>query len=186
MKLKQTVLLFLVSLNFGCASTVGMDVQKVNQESDKLRLEAINLSRKGFNGLAISKVTESIKKARKSGVITINLIEGYDDAGLYYYSIDDYENSARFQSIAVLLSHSADKTSPMNSTYLKRLNWAFEKYKPDFDFSSVKENPVNLLCKNILNLKLNPDIKKVFYRKRSHPKKTFRNNIVLNARWCDA
>ena len=129
---------------------------------------------------------ESIKKARELNGVTTLLIEGYDDAGLYYYEIGDYENSARFQSVAVLLSYSLNKNDRMNSVYLKRLGWAFEKYISDFDFSHIKDNPENLLCDNILNIKKNKDIKMAYYRTEHHVQTKANNNYILKDGLCNS
>lgn len=169
---------------FGCATV--LDEHEYHDEALKLRNEAIGLSKKGWTGLAISKMKESVNKAGEIGGVTDLLIEGYDELGLYYYEIGDYENSVKFQAVAVLLSYSYDNKSRMNKAYIKRLSWAFKKYDPTYNFSNIEDNPLNLICKNILNLRKNSDIRDVFYRSHYHPKKTSRRKTVLKSGWCNA
>ena len=103
----------------------------------ELRLEASGYWQQKDYEIAVELITQSIRKARMAGSITYDLVEGYDDAGLYYFDSEDYKNSAKYQSIAVVLYYYLDPNGKMNEEYQKRLGWAFRRYNPDLDLSAM-------------------------------------------------
>lgn len=189
--MQPVAIILLVCLTTGCASTAKTNNNHI--QAKQLRAEARTLSIKGWNGLAIRKIKASINKAQQSGLLSHTLIEGYDDAGLYYYNIGDYKNSARYQSIAVLLAYSRNQDDPTIKIYSQRLNWALKKYAPTFNTDEIK-NPTVLICKQAsgnqhpnlkqLALNKNSDIKKYYYRARYRHPKTHRKKWTIKQGIC--
>ncbi len=92
-------------------------------------------------------------------------VENYDDAGLYYYAVGDWEQSARHQAIAVLLACGTDEGVEMRPVYVERLGWAFAKYRPSLDFKPIAANPMFLLGDPALRLRDNADIRRRYFAK---------------------
>jgi len=77
--------------------------KSLTSETNALLAQAHRLSQSGSYTLAINKAKQSIKQSQHSSQITNELIEGYDDLGLYYFQSRDYQKSAYYQSIAVVV-----------------------------------------------------------------------------------
>lgn len=164
-----SICLLLSSNLSGCASLVKQ--QQAANQSEVYRAEAWNLSEKHHYGLALSKIKLAIKESELLPVGSFQAIEAYDDAGLYYYNIEDFRNCAYHQSVAVLLSYKNRASRKMFDVYLERLGWAFSKYSPDYNFELIRNNPLNLLSLTELQLKTNHMIKNKYYRRKNlHPK----------------
>jgi len=134
-------------------------------EINRLLSEAHQLSKNGNHALAINKAKQGIKQAQRSNQITHELIEGYDDLGLYYFQLSDYKKSTYYQSIAVALSYFHNPESKVNKTYFERLGWAYAKYDPTFNLAHFRETPLLLVCKKQLNIHMNADIKRFIYKR---------------------
>ncbi|MBI3729485.1 MAG: hypothetical protein HY254_14275 [Burkholderiales bacterium] len=91
-------------------------------------------------------------------------IENYDDAGLYYYESSKWKASARHQAIAVLLACGMEESKAMLPLYVKRLGFAFSKYRPNENFSLIAANPLILLKDIPLNLRANADLRKRYFK----------------------
>ena len=141
-----------------------------------LREQAYELSGKGQHDLAITKAEEALHYARVAGDINVELIEAYDDLGLYYYLKKDYQKSAYHQSIAVVLSYSYQPESKMSKVFLERLSWAYAKYNAQFDFMKIESTPLSLLCENKLSIAKNREIKNFLYdrEKALSPRRLYR------------
>lgn len=155
----------LLSLFFigGCSTISSIEYSPA--KANTLLIQAYNLSKDGSYGLAILKAKQSIEQAQKSARITNELVEGYDDLGLYYFLLLDYQTSAYYQSIAVVLSHFKNAESEMNKVYLERLGWAYAKYNPTFDFTYIIESPLLLACDDQLNIRENIDVRQFLYKR---------------------
>lgn len=163
MKMKLSIYLLVLCFIVGCSTVknVGHSLGKAKI----LRAQAYELSGKGQQDLAIQQAKQAIEYARVSGSLNNELIEGYDDLGLYYFLQGDYSESTYHQSIAVVLSHFNDPESKMNKVYLERLTWAYAKYDPEFKFREIKEQPLLLVCKNMLSIGENGDIRRFLYHR---------------------
>ena len=160
----RALLSLLVILLIASCSTVSNN-KSLTSETNALLAQAHRLSQNGSYTLAIKKAKQSIKQSQQSAQITNELIEGYDDLGLYYFQSRDYQKSAYYQSIAVVLSHINNPKSNINQIYLERLGWAYGKYDSTFDLTNIIKNPLLLVCKNQLNINMNISIKKFIYKR---------------------
>ena len=87
----------------GCGSLQRQ--QEIAKRSDRYRHEAYHLYVKGDYCLALTKIQKVIKESKSLGITAIQNVEGYDDAGLYYYSTGRFKESAYHQAVAVLLAY---------------------------------------------------------------------------------
>jgi hypothetical protein len=158
----RKVLLFILIVMYiaGCGSLQRQ--QEIAKRSDRYRNEAFNLYVKGDYCLAIFKINKVIKESKSLGIAAIQNVEGYDDAGLYYYSAGRFKESAYHQAVAVLLAYDNFEFENMFSTYLTRLGWAYNKYKPNCDFQKFTSDPLFLLDDEDLKLKDNYHIRRKF------------------------
>ena len=159
----KALLSLLIILLIASCSTVSNN-KSLKSETNALLAQAHRLSQSGSYTLAINKAKQSIKQSQHSSQITNELIEGYDDLGLYYFQSRDYQKSTYYQSIAVVLSHINNPKGKINQVYLERLGWAYGKYDPTFDLTNVIKNPLLLVCKNRLNINMNISIKRFIYK----------------------
>ena len=90
-------------------------------------------------------------------------VENYDEAGLYYYLLNDWQASARHQAVAVLLACVASQRSEALATYVQRLGWTFARYRPGEDFAPIAHSPLLLLQDDRLNLSSNADVRRQFF-----------------------
>ena len=165
----------------GCSSL--QKRQEIARSSDRYRNEAYQLYEKGECGLALIKIKKAIKESKSLGIATLQSVESYDDAGLYYYSTGKFKESAYHQAVAVLLAYDNAEFKNMFSTYLTRLSWAYKKYRPNYDFREIKIYPLILLGDEELNLKDNYHIKKNFY-KRNYGNRSYRpKRNILKPKW---
>ena len=183
MKHFQITLLCILSLMTGCAS---LDKEKEKEhiidktkQANAFRMKAMSAFREKRVDLALEKIHAALNLSQSLKSTTPELIENYDDAGLYFFMSGDYENAARYQSIAVLLSHESNHQNTLLATYKQRLGWAFAKYDPSFSITSVKTTPEVLLSYKPLALHRNSDIKRVFYREIFMPHKIQGKRYVL-------
>ena len=160
---KTIYTLLLITLIGGCSSTPLKTHQL--RKANTLLIEAYKLSQNGSPSLAINKVNDAIKLARNSQKISNELIEAYDDLGLYHFLQKDYKKSAYHQSIAVVLSHFNNPKNKMNNVYLERLGWAYAKYDPTFNLTNFIASPLLLVCTNQLNIQKNADIRQFLYER---------------------
>ena len=176
-------ILFVLILMYvaGCSSLQRQ--QEIAKRSDRYRNEAYHLYENGDYGLALSKIKMAIKESRSLRIATLQSVESYDDAGLYYYSTGKFKESAYYQAVAVLLAYDYVEFENMFSTYLTRLGWAYKKYRPNCDFREIKMYPLTLLGDEDLNLKDNFHIKKKFY-KRNYGSRSYRLKMyILKPKW---
>jgi len=163
---KSLSLLLISLLVIGCSSTP-LKTNQYPEKANALLIEAYKLSQNGFQNLAIDRANDAIKLARNSNQISNELIEGYDDLGLYHFLQKKHKASVYYQSIAVTLSHFADPENKANRVYLERLGcgWAYKKYDPTFNFSDRLVIPLSFVCTNQLNIQKNIDIRKFLYKR---------------------
>ena len=156
---------FLLFCSIVACTTAKVPDYNVAGYAKVLRAQAYELSGKGQHDLAIIKAEEALHYARVAGHINIELIEAYDDLGLYYYLKKDYQKSAYHQSIAVALSYSYQPRSKMSKVFLERLGWAYAKYDVNFDFTKIQNAPLLLVCENMLFIGQNADVRRFLYSK---------------------
>ena len=132
--------------------------------SDQLRTEAQKQFLRSDYNAALADVGLAMRMARWLSATSVQVVEAYDDAGLYFYSSEQYEQSARYQAIAVLLATGNPDLKQMLPVYLERLGWAWAKYRPGSDFSAIKVNPLILLDMHELSLGSDIRIREHFYR----------------------
>ena len=168
----------------GCCSGCSALAQQADFEArlDQQRSEAIAYSHKGQHELAVSAIREAIALSHFLPVTSWRSIESYDDAGLYYYSSQRYKESTYHQVIAVLLACGEPARASMYPIYVKRLSWAFARYRPDQRFQPIADNPLRLLNDTRLNLKQNRHIRRKYYRARYSSGKARYRWLGLNQR----
>ena len=158
MNFKALIKLMFLSLLTACATQHEM-------EARQFRLSAFELNEKRQYDLAIINAKKGLKRAQSISVITQELIEIYDDLGLYYYQKNDYESSVYYQSVATILAFYSSPNDQSNKVFLQRLGWAYSKHKPGFNFSEISRAPLVLVCEKVnLSLHENYDIKRFLYR----------------------
>ena len=86
---------FLLLCSIVACTTARVPDYNVAGYAKVLRAQAYELSGKGQHDLAIIKAEEALHYARVAGHINIELIEAYDDLGLYYYLKKDYKKFIR-------------------------------------------------------------------------------------------
>ncbi len=161
--MRKVLFILIVMYVAGCGSLQRQ--QGIAKRSDKYRHEAYHLYVKGDYCLALIKIKKVIKESKSLGITAIQNVEGYDDAGLYYYSTGRFKESAYHQAVAVLLAYDNSEFENMFSTYLTRLGWAYKKYKPNYDFEKIIMDPLLLLDDEDLELKNNYHIRRKFKSK---------------------
>lgn len=95
---------------------------------------------------------EAIKVASQCGVLSLELIESYDDTGLYYFLIEDYRKSAYYQLVATALSEIDSEDTRKTVLYKKRLGWAVNKYSVDIGRINNQCDATELACYNFLGV----------------------------------
>lgn len=158
--MRNLILVFALSLPLACHA----DGKSLEERVDSLRDAAMS----GFeqhhdrrNALRLNR--QAIRLARHLPETSWRTIENYDDAGLYYYDSRKWKLSAQHQAIAVLLACNMPESSAMFATYVKRLGFAFAKYRPAQDFDAIAANPLLLLQDLPLNLRGNADLRRRYF-----------------------
>jgi len=165
------------------ACTVPIHKELINNDVKQLRAEAYRHFEKKHFGLALSKINQALDQAKYLPGNAVQTIESYDDAGLYYFMIDDFERSVHHQAIAVLLALDNKKLTTMRKVYMQRLGWAFAKYLPGDNFEVIRDNPLLLLEREELKVKADPAIRNVFYHKLFVPEYLRKYEYQLQSRW---
>ncbi|MDD5275292.1 MAG: hypothetical protein PHR16_04340 [Methylovulum sp.] len=167
MRKYQTSLIRFLALSFPLllAGCVSVDYQaKLAELSDQQRAAAYMQFELSRYDAALAWVRHALHTAQRLPATSVQVVEAYDDAGLFFYSKKDYAQSARHQAIAVLLATDNPALEAMLPIYLERLRWAWEKFRPDGDFSDIKANPLSLLDDEELVLVKDPRIREHFYQ----------------------
>lgn len=129
-----------------------MFISRIENISDLQREAALAAFQAGRHDEALSDIKLAIQTAQSLSVSSVQVVEGYDDAGLYFFMQGDFRQSARHQAIAVLFASENPERRPMLPVYVERLGWAWLKYRPGSDFSLIKANPYCLLADRDLAL----------------------------------
>ncbi|MFZ6722658.1 hypothetical protein [Undibacterium sp. Ji49W] len=137
---------------------------QLEMQADKLRNAAMAAFEKGHDQQAALKLNKrALRVSRHLPASSWRTIENYDDAGLYYYENNQWKASAQHQAIAVLLACGVEESQPMFAVYVKRLGFAFSKYRPGQDFAPIAANPLVLLEDIPLNLRGNADLRRRYF-----------------------
>lgn len=162
MGLKFIFILVFLSFLFGCVANHASKAQS-------LRFDAYEVAQKGQYENAIIKAKVGLKYAQLSRQINVELIEAYDDLGLYHFKSGDFENAVYYQSVATVLSFYRFPSDQKSQIYLQRLGWAYSKYIPGFKFSEVSKSPLVLVCnRENTALRNNEDIRRFLFKSRSN------------------
>lgn len=154
--------LFFSLFLIGCVS---IDYQaKLAELSDQQRAAAYMQFELSRYDAALAWVQHAMQTTERLPATSVQVVEAYDDAGLFFYSKKNYEQSARHQAIAVLLAKYNPALEAMFPIYLERLGWAWGQFRPDSDFSKIEANPLSLLDDEELLLIRDPRIREHFYR----------------------
>lgn len=151
---------------------------KFAELADQQRATAYRQFEQSRYDAALTWVRYSMDTAQRLPATSVQVVEAYDDAGLYFYSQGDYQQSARHQAIAVLLAMDNPAMAAMWPTYVMRLGWAWGKFRPDSDFSAIKANPLGLLDDEELALVKDPRIREHFYQ----PNPSMEMHLVADCR----
>ena len=122
-------------------------------EARELRRSAYELHKKGWNGLAVERSKKAIEIASACPGISLELIESYDDTGLYFFLINKFDKSAYYQLIATALAENSTEHYRKSSLYKRRLGWALNRYSMDIGCVNNKCNATKLACYNFLGVK---------------------------------
>ncbi|MCH8620858.1 hypothetical protein [Undibacterium sp. TS12] len=158
--MKNLILVFSLCLPLICHA----DDRSREERVDSLRNAAMNRFEQHHdrrNALRLNR--QAIRLARQLPETNWRTIENYDDAGLYYYDSRKWKLSAQHQAIAVLLACNMPESGAMFATYVKRLGFAFAKYRPAQDFDAIAANPLLLLQDLPLNLRSNFDLRRRYF-----------------------
>lgn len=138
---------------------------QLENQVDKFRNAAMAAFEKNHDqrdALRLNKI--ALKLSHQLPETSWRTIENYDDAGLYYYESSNWKASARHQAIAVLLACGMEESKTMFPLYVKRLGFAFSKYRPGDDFAPIAVNPLLLLKDISLNLRANTDLRRRYFK----------------------
>jgi hypothetical protein len=144
----------------GCAA---VPIEKLEAEADRLRDAAMSDFEAGDRRSALALNRKGFDVTHGLSATSWRTVENYDDAGLYYYTNEDWEQSARHQAIAVLLACRTAENAALFPDYVARLGWAFAKYRPRQDFAPISREPLLLLDDPALALRDNADIQRRFF-----------------------
>ncbi|MFZ6657486.1 hypothetical protein [Undibacterium sp. TJN19] len=134
-------------------------------KADKLRNAAMSEFEKNQNQRAALQLNaQALRITRHLPETSWRTVENYDDAGLYYYESGKWKASAQHQAIAVLLACGVPENAAMFATYVKRLGFAFSKYRPQEDFAPIAANPLILLQDIRLNMRSNFDLRRRYFK----------------------
>ena len=134
-------------------------------KADKLRNAAMHEFEQSKNQRSALKInTQALRITRHLPQTSWRTIENYDDAGLYYFESGKWKASAQHQAIAVLLACAVPESSAMFAIYVKRLGFAFSKYRPQEDFAPIAANPLILLQDIRLNVRSNFDLRRRYFK----------------------
>ncbi len=158
--------MLLASASAGCAVAPIADLEA---EADKLRDAAMKDFEAGDRGSALTHNRKALDVTRHLLPTSWRTVENYDDAGLYYYAGENWEQSARHQAIAVLLACGTRESTEMFAAYVARLGWAFAKHRPREDFGPISRNPLLLLEDPALRLRDNADIRRRYFIRYAAP-----------------
>ncbi|MFZ6779933.1 hypothetical protein ACO0LD_24120 [Undibacterium sp. Ji83W] len=165
--MRKALLFLVLGLPLLChAATTQLEIK-----ADKLRNAAMSAFEKDHNQKkALQLNAAALRLTHHLPETSWRTIENYDDAGLYYYESSKWKASARHQAIAVLLACGMEESKAMFPLYVKRLGFAFSKYRPGEDFAPIVANPLLLLKDIPLNLRANADLRRRYFKTiRSKP-----------------
>jgi hypothetical protein len=154
-----------VFLLFSLPSLADAGQTLLEAKADKLRNAAMSAFEKNQDQKkALQLNAAALKVTRHLPETSWRTIENYDDAGLYFYESGKWKASAQHQAIAVLLACGMEDSKAMFPVYVKRLGFAFSKYRPGQDFAPIAANPLILLSDIALNLRANADLRKRYFK----------------------
>ncbi len=157
---KQLVPALVLCLPLAC----GASTDSLKKQIDHLRdtaMQSFEQSHDQHQALRLN--AKAIRLARHLPASSWRVIENYDDAGRYYFESGLWKASAQHQAIAVLLPCGEQENAHMFATYVKRLGFAFSKYRPSDDFSVIESNPLILLQDLRLNLRSYADLRRRYF-----------------------
>lgn len=150
----------------GCALA---PIAETEAEADRLREAAMKAFESGDRKTPLDLNRRALAVTAGLPASSWRTVENYDDAGLYYYGVEDWEQSARHQAISVLLACDTDENREMLFAYIERLGWAFAKYRPGQDFGPIARDPLSLLADPVLALRENADLRRRYYVRYAAP-----------------
>jgi len=162
----RAVIATVAILGSGCTA---VPVAELECEADRLRDAAMKAFEAGDRKTPFELNPRAMALTAQLPATSWRTVENYDDAGLYHYSVGDWEQSARNQAIAVLLACGTSENAPTFPVYVERLRWAFAKYRPHQDFRAIFENPLVLLHDPALRLRDNVDFRRRYYIRYQAP-----------------
>jgi hypothetical protein len=162
---KNVFLLMLVFVCCGCSNVTVQpkDTKQWTQQADAIRAHARAQFEQGDPRAALASIRKALRISSNLELSSINLVEIYDDAGLYFYMNKQWRAAARYQAIAVLLACNQNESAELFSEYIHRLSFAFSAYSPKESFDSIAKNPLWLISDTDLNLYKNIDIRRRFF-----------------------
>ena len=157
-------LLLCVAMSAGCSFVGQNGHTDMSTKASELRLLAMRQFMNGEKSLALSTHRQALRVARQLPPTHMDVVENYDDAGLFYFDAGRWRDAARRQAIAVLLACAGGDTDEVYSVYLQRLRLTLEKYPVATPIDVAIREPLRLLDDEQLNLRDNFDIRRRFYR----------------------
>lgn len=160
--------IFIVMLGFifsGCSNNAVQpkDTNQWVQQADAIRAQARSQFEQGHPRKALSTIKKALRVSANLSLSSNNLVEIYDDAGLYFYMDKQWKAAARYQAIAVLLVCGQNESETLFAEYIHRLGWAFAAYSPKQPYDLIAKNPLLLMSDTDLNLYKNVDIRRRFF-----------------------
>lgn len=114
----------------------------------------------GKNAEALSAIKRALVSAQKEKVPGHILVEVYDDAGLYFNLAGQYEESAKYQAVSVLLSRKIQLSERMKRFYEANLGTALAAAHPNVVIDEQMMDTARLMA--IPGVRANPHIR-VYY-----------------------
>jgi hypothetical protein len=112
------------------------------------------------NADALAAIKRALASSQKENVPGHVLVEVYDDAGLYFNLAGQYQESALYQSIAVLLSRKIELSQRMKGFYQANLGTALASASPSQEIDEHAKDTERLLA--IPGVRENPHIRKYY------------------------
>lgn len=148
-------LLLLLGLS-GCVSTY----HNPGLRTRAYLYDAYHAWESGKNADALAAIKRALGSAQKENVPGHILVEVYDDAGLYFNLAGQYQDSAFYQSVAVLLSRKIELSERMKNFYQANLGTALTAANQGMALDEHAADTERLLA--IPGVRENPHIRKYY------------------------
>ena len=162
----KVIFLLAISLVcYGCSNVAvkPKDTEQWTQKADAIRAQAKAQFEQGQPHAALESIKMALEISSNLALSSLNLVEVYDDAGLYFYMNKQWRAAVQHQTIAVLLACDQKESAELFAEYVQRLSWAFSAYRPKQPFNLIAKNPLLLLSNADLHLYKNTDIRRRFF-----------------------